>query len=305
MTLPVEQWVPGLTVTDGGGRIGVLQCRGSNENRAWLVKQANGSVMWIYDDEFIAGKLAGVCSYASLGRSPVEGERAVCLADGEECVLTVHCVARFDHPHGLHFCYGRPSNIGFDHADRHLDIYAPLSPAPEEADEEQEGEKMGTKTENHGEWVSIRYIYDKDGTGHVYRDGEEQPDAKTTPPSPSGCLRVAAAREEFDEDYTALSLAAAEFNRRIVIEIAGNFFAAWRPRLPEFEPCGDCSWCSLQADIEQAVDEADELATERERTQERDILAFLHAEQLEGAACRRDANIAAYFGWPSPGGRAR
>lgn len=106
------------------------------------------------------------------------------------------------------------------------------------------------------------------------REPEEPKEAATTEApesasastaSSSGCLRVAAVREEweFERDHYV------NLKRDGVIsepeeEIANFMLLAdrWRPRLPEFEPCGGCAWCDNQIKEEEEMAARDKFCEE-------------------------------------------
>jgi hypothetical protein len=242
--LPPESWKKGMTVKDAKGRLGVLKRR-HPDGHAWYVDYGPefAAGAWHTDEEIASGKLAGVLSYSDLGRAPREGERAVTLGiwggeEGHDGVVVTFSGRTDDHL--------QDERLYHANADDGMNFLGePKAFAPLSAEEEQDGEPC-----------ELTHLPEKPcrkcgKRSEVWRAGEPDNQEPPAPPAPSECARVAAVRREWEREHLAALNSVlnpvTEHNVQHYMESVAAFVAAWRPRLSEFEPCGDCEECGEQA----------------------------------------------------------
>lgn len=232
-------------------------------------------------------------TYADMNRSPVEGERAVVVADGYEDDPAFGKIVTVERrSYDLWACRnpdGGPS--------RWLsESLAPLAAEtqPECACEAVPSEQAFPNNCRECSHSIKAAVVGKDGSRYC---SQECHDANQPAPAPRECERVAAVVAQLIRAYEALP-AFEDDDPTNLLECEIILADAWRDRLPEFQPCGDCPAClaRLSAEEERQIIEAeiDEQMTDGVVDM---MLELQDIEQQDAAAkWRLDDNLRRVFG---------
>lgn len=230
-----SEWVPGMTIIDDRGAKWTLTKRiavKDGTEPAWDVAEetTHGSCLW---DSCVSQFNRRPATYADFGRTPQEGERAVCIEPCYGIRSGTVCIVRYSEVIERLFFSGDGDGVAWGGiSDHRLASFAPLSPLP--PDEPARCSQCGA--------LAVKFGFCEQ---HQWR-------AAIGAPAPAECLRVADHRRRFERSWRDYFDGASWDEKWLRL-----------PRMMAFAtqlsivPCGDCPACLARLSAEETRAQAE------------------------------------------------